>query len=161
VSVRVEASPALAFQVFTDDVDLWWKRGIAYRVAGNKPSTVRFEGQLGGRLVEVLASGGRVHEVGRVLVWNPGQHLAFEFRGPNFQPDQVTRVDVRFEEQPDGATRVTVEHSGWDSLPADHPVRHRLPPAQFYGMWGSLWHDQLASARLCVRLRAEQDLPKH
>ena len=51
VSVRVDGSAELAFKVFTDDVDLWWKRGIAYRVAGKKPSTMRFEGELGGRLV--------------------------------------------------------------------------------------------------------------
>ena len=42
------------------------------------------------------------------------------------RPGQTTRVDVRFEAVGE-ETRVTVEHTGWDSVPAAHVARHRLP----------------------------------
>ncbi len=160
VSMLIEVEPALAFEVFTEDVDLWWKRGIAYRVRGKRPGTMRFEPGVGGRLVEAwgdepgdMGQPGE-HEIGRILVWDPGVRLAFEYRGPNFEPDQCTEVDVRFEASASG-TLVTLEHSGWDGLPHDHPVRHGLPREEFLGMWGGLWTDQLRVLRSCGRARNE------
>ena len=38
----------------------------------------------------------------------------------NFAPDQVTRVDVCFDPAEDG-TRVSITHSGWDTIPPTHP----------------------------------------
>jgi len=160
VSVFVEADPALAFEVFTRDVDLWWKRGIAFRVAGNRPSTMRFEPGEGGRLIESFEDDARPdYVVGRVLNWKPGERLTFEFRGPNFTPEQCTEVDVQFAGEP-GGTRVTLAHGGWSSLPFDHPVRHAEPDDVFYGRWGSLWRDQLISLRVCGQLRAAQSEAK-
>lgn len=59
---------------------------------------MRFEGEEGGRLVEVYTDGaGGAFEVGRVLAWKPGDRLVFEWRGNNFEPGLVTEVEVRFE----------------------------------------------------------------
>jgi uncharacterized protein YndB with AHSA1/START domain len=34
VTVTVDVPPPRAFAVFTEEIDLWWRRGPAYRVAG-------------------------------------------------------------------------------------------------------------------------------
>ena len=33
VSVLVEVPQPLAFQIFTEDIDRWWRRGLKYRIA--------------------------------------------------------------------------------------------------------------------------------
>ena len=97
VSVLVAVDPVTAFQVFTEEVDAWWKRGPAYRFGKGLSGVLRFEPGVGGRLVEEFDDG-RSWEVGRVRAWEPGKHLLFEFRIPNFGPDQFTEVEVRWEE---------------------------------------------------------------
>jgi activator of HSP90 ATPase len=87
-----------------------------------------------------------VFEIGRITVWEPGVRLAFGWRQASFTADQHTEVEVRFE--PVGAeTRVTVEHRGWDSVPADHVARHRFPDAVFLRRHGEWWSDLLAALR--------------
>ena len=43
VTVRVDVEPAVAFAVFTEDIDLWWRRGPAYRIGGTSPGAMTFE----------------------------------------------------------------------------------------------------------------------
>ena len=63
----------------------------------------------GGRLVEVYdESAGDLYEVGKILVWEPGARLIFEWRAPNYRAGQMTVVEVRFAPTQDG-TRVIVE----------------------------------------------------
>ena len=66
------------------------------------------------------------------------------------EPGQATRVEVRFEADGDGS-RVTVEHSGWDGLADDHPVRHGMDPDAFGDMMGLWWADLLNAARRRVK----------
>lgn len=78
-SVEVAVAPVAAFEVFTRDIDAW------YRVDANtlpditRAGAIRFEPYLGGRLldnVHDLATGtGR--ELGRITTWEPGRRLAF------------------------------------------------------------------------------------
>ena len=56
VTVAVAVPPEVAFAVFTEETDLWWKRGEAFRVAGRRPGTLRFEPGVGGRLFERFAT---------------------------------------------------------------------------------------------------------
>jgi hypothetical protein len=140
VTTRVAVDPATAFAVFTGDIDRWWRRGKRFRFIdgdGDADGTLEF---IDGRLVERGA--GATHEVGRVLTWEPGARLAFEFRGRLFGPGDLTVVDVRFEAEA-GGTRVTVEHRGWDSLPPDHPAKHGYEGTAFTAMIGLLWADLL------------------
>ena len=146
VHVHVDADPDTAFRVFTDDVDSWWQRGPAYRFRPDG-GTLRFESGPDGRLVEGDANGEYV--VGRVLRWEPGAHLEFEFIGPNFRPGQRTLVAVRFAASRTG-TDVTLSHSGWDGLPQDHPVRHGLADDAFHRQWGGMWTRQLRALRACA-----------
>jgi len=153
----VPADPATAFALFTSEVDLWWRRGPRFRHGLGRPSVMRFEGEEGGRLLEVYTdAAGGAFEVGRVLAWKPGDRLVFEWRGNNFEPGLVTEVEVRFERAERG-TRVTLEHRGWDAVPLEHASRHGYGASQaFVGMIGLWWGDQLTS----LRQQAGQGAPR-
>ena len=148
VTITVKVDPATAFDVFTRETDLWWRRGPKYRVAGRHPGTLGFEPGAGGRLFESFETAGRrvVHVVGRVTVWDPPARLVFTWRNANFSPEESTEVDVRFEAAGAG-TRVTVEHRGWASLRADHPARHGLEGSAFSRMIGLWWGELTTSYR--------------
>ncbi len=153
VTTFVAVSPDDAFEAFTDDIDVWWRRGPRFRNGGGR-SELSFERDAEGRgqrLVERLAH--RVLEIGRVLAWQPGQRLVFEWRQINFAPDEVTEVEVRFEPMGDG-TRVTLEHRGWDAIGDDHPARHGLRERAFGAMVGKYWGDLLSVYRQYVARRA-------
>ena len=155
VTVFVAVPPAVAFDVFTREIDLWWKQGPKFRIAGKRPGVLTFEGSVGGRLFESfeLPSGPRAFEVGRITAWEPPARLEFEWRGVNFKPHEKTVVEVRFAPRGDG-TDVTVEHRGWSALPPDHPVRHGRVGADFSRMIGMWWGELLTSLREHVLTRA-------
>ncbi|HET7501694.1 MAG TPA: SRPBCC domain-containing protein [Kofleriaceae bacterium] len=146
VTVFVEISPADAFAVFTGEIDQWWRRGPAYRVAGKRPGVLHLEPKLGGRLFEEYHEGAAVHEVGTITAWDPPIHLAFEWRSITFVPGEVTRVDVRFVGVGHG-TRVTLEHRGWSRIRDDHPVRHGKAASAFLADLGRWWGALLSSLR--------------
>jgi uncharacterized protein YndB with AHSA1/START domain len=147
VAVSVVADPATAFDIFTQEVDTWWRRGPKYRFRGRRHGTLRFEPGVGGRLVEVYdEAAGDLFEVGKILDWEPGTRLRFEWRAPNYRAGQVTVVEVRFIATAAG-TRVVVEHSGWETLPGDHPARHGLDDTPFLQSMGGWWREQLASLK--------------
>ncbi|HKU97300.1 MAG TPA: SRPBCC domain-containing protein [Vineibacter sp.] len=147
VAVTVVADPATAFEIFTQEVDAWWRHGPRYRFRGKRSGTMRFEPGVGGRLVEVYDdASGDLYEVGKILTWEPGARLAFEWRGPNYRPGQVTMVEVRFIATQDG-TRVVVEHSGWESLPTGHPARHGMNEVPFLHTMAGWWQEQLADLK--------------
>lgn len=143
VSTVVAVDPAAAFEIFTGDIDTWWKRDPRYR---SRPDQgVRFEPGPGGRLVS--DEDGETREMGRVLVWEPGAgRLVLELTGAGFDATHTTRVEVRFEAA-EGGTRVTLEHSGFDAIPREHPVRHGLEGQALVGMFGVWWGDLLVSMR--------------
>lgn len=143
VTTVVSALPAGAFEVFTDEIDQWWRAGPRFRWGVEKKGTLRFHD---GVLEEVFADGSRF-EVGKVLAWEPPRRLVFEFRARSFGPDETTEVEVTFEEVTTG-TRVSVEHRGWDELPPDHPARHGLEGPAFTNLMGVWWADLLTAARV-------------
>ena len=132
ITTVVAVHPRDAFDVFTGEIAAWWKRSPRHRGAG----TMRFVDRA--RLVETSESG-ETFEIGRVLAWEPGARLAFEFRTREFAPGDVTRVDVRFEEIALG-TRVTIEHGGWDAIPIARRPRRQFGTALKSTM-GLFWAD--------------------
>ncbi|CAN5220237.1 SRPBCC domain-containing protein [soil metagenome] len=150
--VTVPCAPEVAFEVFTTETELWWRRGVWFRVAGRHPGVLAFEPKLGGRLFEQYESdaGTRVHETGRITTWEPPARLEFEWRGGNFASDEVTFVTVTFEPTGSGGTRVTVSHRGFASLGPDHPVRHGEAVAAFIARFGGWWGALLTGLRVYV-----------
>jgi len=143
VTTVVALAPDAAFAVFTDEVDAWWRRGPRFRFRDDDDGTLAFAN---GRLVETYADGGRF-EIGRVLDWQPGERLIFEWRDRTFAAGEVTEVEVRFEPHPRGA-RVTLVHRGWDRLRPDHPARRTGVFHDSLGLW---WGDQTASLQAFAR----------
>jgi uncharacterized protein YndB with AHSA1/START domain len=83
-------------------------------------------------------------EIGRVTTWSPGERLTFSWRQASFPPDLHTEVEVRFE--PVGAeTRVTVEHRGFDRVPAESAARHGFPDRVLLTRLGEWWRALLDS----------------
>jgi uncharacterized protein YndB with AHSA1/START domain len=148
VSVTVPVDPATAFAIFTTETNLWWQSGPKFRIAGKQPGVLRFEPWLGGRFMEEFESpsGPQVFTKGSITVWQPPEQFQFEWRGVNFAPGESTQVQVVFDAVPTG-TRVTVRHSGWAVLPADHPVRHGEEGPAFIRMIGLWWGDLMTSFR--------------
>jgi uncharacterized protein YndB with AHSA1/START domain len=146
VTVWVAVPPAAAFEVFTRDVNLWWRRGPRFRFSGREDGEMRFEGGAGGRLVQAFGDGGEPFVVGEVLAWEPGARLAFGWRAENFAAGERTEVEVRFEALGEG-TRVSLEHRGFAGLRPDHPVRHGETDRAFNERMALWWGDLLSSLR--------------
>lgn len=148
VALRVKADPMRAFTAFTAEIGQWWRPNPMFQFTPRSPGVLSFEFDAKGRglrLVEVLPNG-KVFEVGLVRVWQPGQMLAFGWRQATFEPDQMTEVEVTFEAVGE-ETRVSVTHTGWDSVPSEHVARHHFPDALFLQRHGEWWRDLLASYR--------------
>lgn len=155
VSIEVDVTPDVAFDVFTQEMDAWWARGPRFRFLAPYAGTMTLEPRIGGRLLHV-ADAGRVFVVGEVHVWEPPRRVALTWRLPNFSPEQVTHVDVRFDPVSDG-TRVTVVHSGWDRLPPDHQARHGLTGREFVMLRGEWWRDMIGAVKRHAEARGSND----
>jgi uncharacterized protein YndB with AHSA1/START domain len=148
VTVLVAVEPAIAFEVFTEEIDRWWRRGLKYRVSGKGRGILYLEPRVGGRLFESIetSKGSRVVETGRVTIWEPPARLVFEWRAVNFAPSEKTEVEVTFAPSPSG-TLVTVQHRGWSTIRPDHPARHGEEVPAFLRTMGLWWADLLTSLR--------------
>lgn len=142
------------FDLFTLEIDAWWRRGRAYRVGGKHEGALHLEPRMGGRVFQEYGEqGSSVHEIGHITAWNPPEHFAFTWRGINFVPsDASTTVEVWFEASGEG-TRVTLEHRGFAALRPDHPVRHGAPVVAFIAEIGRWW----GSLVTALRMHAEKD----
>ncbi len=143
VAIRIKATPRRAFDAFTAEIGRWWRPNPMFSFTPRSPGILSFEPGPGGRLIETLPSG-KVFEIGRVLAWEPPDRLAFGWRQATFAPGQDTRVEVQFEAVGD-ETRVTVEHHGWDTVPAGHVARHGFPATLFLRRHGEWWRTLLSS----------------
>jgi len=147
VTIVVGVPPEVAFEVFTKEVDLWWRRGPRYRPS-KSPGVLLFEGGVGGRLFESYGEGptAQVVEMGRITAWEPPWRLAFDWRNRTFTTEECTFVEVLFKDLR-GKTEVTVEHRGWSALRDDHPARHGLVGQAFSRSLGMFWGDLMSAMR--------------
>ena len=153
VALRVPATPQRAFEAFTGEIGAWWRASPMFAFTPRSPGTLSFEpGPAAcwetGRLVETLPNG-KVFEIGKIQAWAPPHRLVFGWRQATFAPDQDTRVEVTFEAVGQ-ETRVTVQHFGWDTVPADHIARHSFPDAIFLHRHAEWWQGLLASFKIAV-----------
>ena len=144
VALRVKATPQRAFAVFTAEIGDWWRPSGLFQTTPRAPGRLAFEevGE-GRRLVETLESG-KVFEIGKVLAWEPAERLVFSWRQAAFPPDLHTEVEVRFEAVGE-ETRVSVEHRGFDRVPAGSAARHGFPDHALLARLSEFWQAQLRS----------------
>lgn len=153
VSLRVPASPEEAFDVFTDEIGVWWRPNALFQITPRGDGTLHFDASE--HLVTTLPNG-KTFEIGRVHVWLRGERLAFSWCQASFGPDRATEVDIRFEAIGD-ETRVTVEHRGWDTIPQDHAARHGFPLQMIQMRLAEHWRAELSE--LSARLKAKPSSP--
>jgi uncharacterized protein YndB with AHSA1/START domain len=146
VALRVRATPDRAFAVFTGEIGLWWRPNGLFHFTPRSPGVIALEPGPDGRLTETLANG-KVFEIGKVRAWEPPHRLVVGWRQAAFTPDQDTEVEVRFDAVGD-ETRVTVEHRGWDSVPAGHVARHGFPNTIILQRHAEWWQSLLASFKV-------------
>lgn len=147
VTIVVGVSVEDAFTIFTEDIDLWWRRGPRFRSLPGDRALICIEPGLNGRVFESYGSADgkeQIIEIGRTKVWDPPNRLLFEWRISNFAPTERTEVEVLFAPSASG-TRVTVIHRGWNAIRHDHPARHGLDVSKFIRMYGMWWGDQMSS----------------
>jgi uncharacterized protein YndB with AHSA1/START domain len=141
VALRVKASPERAFDAFVAEIGAWWRPSQMFQTTP-RPGVLSFEPGEGGRLIETRA-GGKAFEIGRIHVWEPPSRLVFSWRQANFPPDLHTEVEVGFEAVGD-ETRVSVEHRGFDQVPAG-VARHGFPDQVLLMRLADFWRAQIAS----------------
>jgi hypothetical protein len=111
-SILVGCEVETAFQVWTEQMNIWWPRG--HSISGNPGTNVFLESRVGGRLYERTPDGVEF-DWGHVAVWQPPSHFAYDWYlvGTLERP---SRVDVYFVSEKQNQTKVNVEHRGPELL---------------------------------------------
>lgn len=112
-TVVVSAAPDWAFRAFTDEMSVWWPLDT-HSVGAEAAREVRFEGAVGGKIVE-YGEDGPIATWGTVSDWDPPSLVSFTWH-PGSDPTQATQVTVRFSKVDDG-TEVELTHTGWERRP--------------------------------------------
>jgi len=142
VALRVKATPDRAFRAFVEEIGEWWRPNVLFQTTP-RPGVLSFEPGEGGRLIETR-EGGKVFEIGTIRVWEPPGRLVFSWRQANFPLDLHTEVEVGFEAVGE-ETRVSVEHRGFDQVPAGSAARHRFPDEVLLMRLAEFWRAQIAA----------------
>ena len=145
VALRIAAPRERVFEAFTREIHLWWRPNAMFGFTRRTDGKLAIEPEPGGRFTEAYPDG-TVFEIGRVTRWEPDALIALTWRQASFRDDQVTDVEVRFDTVGE-ETRVTVEHRGWDSVPAAHVARHTMPNTLFLQRHGEWWQTLIASLK--------------
>ena len=124
-SITVKASADRAFQVFTEGFDSWWPR--EHHIGKSPLKKAIIEGFPGGRCYSEQIDGTDC-PWGEVLVWEPPRRFVMAWKINlqwQYEPDlaKASEVEVSFTPEPDGSTRVDVEHryferhgAGWETM---------------------------------------------
>jgi uncharacterized protein YndB with AHSA1/START domain len=124
-SVTVKAGVERAFQVFTEGFDTWWPR--SHHIGKSPMTKAIIEGFPGGRCYSEQADGTDC-QWGEIVTWDPPRRLVIAWKiSPQWQyePDlaKSSEVEVRFTTEPDGSTRVDLDHrhfermgEGWENM---------------------------------------------
>ena len=114
MSFDVACSAEHAFTVWTSGIGTWWPPD--HTVTGQADLTVVLQEGVGGRIFE-RTTDGTEHDWGEVTVWEPPTQLSYLWHLRRDRSD-ATEVEIRFVPQGDTATRVEIEHRGWERLGA-------------------------------------------
>jgi hypothetical protein len=114
LAFEVACPPDHAFEVWTGRIGTWWPAD--HTVSGEPRLEVVLEPHRGGRIYERTAAGVE-HDWGEVTVWKPPTQLAYLWHLGADRAD-ATEVEIRFLAQGEAATRIEIEHRGWQRLGA-------------------------------------------
>jgi uncharacterized protein YndB with AHSA1/START domain len=117
-TIRVQATPSRAFEVFTARMGRWWLPSHSINPTKSPIDDVVIEPRAGGRWYERGADGSEC-DWGRVLVWQPPTRLILAWQLDaqwQFNPSLQTEIEVSFTAQPSGVTQITLEHRGLERL---------------------------------------------
>jgi uncharacterized protein YndB with AHSA1/START domain len=120
-TIRVNAPPERAFEVFTAGMTRWWVKSHSINPTKSPQLQVVMEPRVGGRWYERGEDGSEC-DWGHVLLWEPPHRvvLAWQINARwTFDPTLVTQLDVQFEAQADGTTQVSLEHRDLERFGAD------------------------------------------
>lgn len=124
-TIRVKASAAHAFEVFTAGLGRWWP--IDHGIGRTPRKGVAMEARLGGHWYELAEDGTRTN-VGKIIVWEPPQRFVMSWDvNSEWKPDTTigSEVEVRFIAEGVDATRVEVEHRKFEQLGAEGGAKVR------------------------------------
>jgi uncharacterized protein YndB with AHSA1/START domain len=144
--VSVQAPPAVAWRVFTEQMGTWWPLAN-YKIGKAKAVDAVIEPHVGGRWYE-RGDDGSTCDWGRVLSWDPYERLVLSWEiSADWQhdPHLKTEVEIRFIAQGEDGTLVELEHQ--------HLERYGARREQMRGIFDSEagWSGLLASfARLAA-----------
>jgi uncharacterized protein YndB with AHSA1/START domain len=115
-SLRVHASQARAFEVFTSGIDRWWPRNHSI---GTTPVTkVVIEAKAGGRWYQLCEDGSEA-TVGKILAWEPPHRFVVSWDiNSRWKADATvsSEVEVRFLADGPSATLVELEHRKFEQM---------------------------------------------
>jgi uncharacterized protein YndB with AHSA1/START domain len=115
-SIRVKASLAHAFEVFTSGLARWWPPTHSIGTAPLK--TVVMETRLGGRWYQ-LGEDGSEATVGKILVWEPPHRFVVSWDiNSQWKADSTvsSEVEVMFRADGPEATLVELEHRKFEQM---------------------------------------------
>ena len=133
-SLRVDARPERAFDVFTAGLGRWWP--LDHGIGKTPRKAVVMETRLGGRWYE-QAEDGTETNVGRIIVWEPPRRFVMTWDiNSQWKPDTTVSSEVEVQFIADGnATRVELEHRKFERMGAEGGEKMRK---DVDGGWPSL-----------------------
>jgi uncharacterized protein YndB with AHSA1/START domain len=124
-SIVVDASPELAFKIYTEDMGSWWPK--EHHIIQAPLSHMVFEPKVGGHVYDVGTDGSECPWA-RVLAYEPPHRIVFTWDISlqwqiETDPAKTSEVEVLFVPGDDGRTRVELEHrhidrhgEGWEGM---------------------------------------------
>ncbi len=150
--VEVQASPEIAWRVFTEKMGTWWPLAI-YKIGHAKAIDAVIEPHQGGRWYE-RGEDGSTCDWGIVLAWEPHSRLLLSWDiSADWQHDPAlkTEIEVRFIATGENATRVEFEHRRLDRYGVRRDEMRRVFDTE--GDWGRV----LASFAQAAEIASRQD----
>jgi DNA-binding transcriptional ArsR family regulator/uncharacterized protein YndB with AHSA1/START domain len=105
-----------AFELFTTRIAEWWPVA-SYSINHEDVTDVRFEGRVGGRVVEITKDGTEC-PWGHVLAWDPPSRIVLSWY-PVLEPVASSILEVHFTPLSERKTRLDLEHGGWEEFGAE------------------------------------------
>jgi uncharacterized protein YndB with AHSA1/START domain len=136
-SMTVQASPAIAWRVFTEKMSTWWPLDH-YKIGKATAVEAIVEPRVGGRWYE-RGDDGSTCDWGRVLVWEPPTRLVLTWdinADWQFDAKLNTEIEIRFIADGAERTRVELEHRRLDRFGDRRDQMRRVFDQE--GDWGKL-----------------------